>query len=91
LSGDEPGVDVQGVWQGNDPMWPMGGPFVTRLMHCPDQNRTYLVDAWIYSPGGQRGSKYEYMIQLQTILDTFECASGRAARQGVRGARYARN
>jgi hypothetical protein len=30
----------------------------------------YLLDAWLYAPGKQ---KYEYMIQLQTILDTFRC------------------
>ncbi|CAN5763751.1 hypothetical protein BH23GEM9_BH23GEM9_34930 [soil metagenome] len=66
-----PGVEVQGVWEGQDPTWPMGGPFIARVVHCPDRNRSYLLDAWLYSPGRQ---KYEYMIQLQTILSTFECA-----------------
>lgn len=66
-------VEVQGAWQGTDPAWPMGGLFITRMITCPDQNRTYLLDTWLYAPGPRR-SKYEYMIQLQTIMGTFECA-----------------
>ncbi|HEX6133238.1 MAG TPA: DUF4837 family protein [Longimicrobiales bacterium] len=66
-------VEVQGAWEGIDPSWPMGGLFIARMIACPEQSRTYLVDAWLYAPGPRR-SKYEYMIQLQTILGTFECA-----------------
>jgi hypothetical protein len=65
-----PAVEVQGVWDGTDPGWPMSGPFMARMIHCPSQNRTYLVDTWVYAPGRP---KYEYMVQLQTILNTFEC------------------
>jgi hypothetical protein len=43
------------------------------MITCEQQNRTYLLDTWLYAPGPRR-SKYEYMIQLQTILGTFECA-----------------
>jgi hypothetical protein len=68
-----PAVEVQGVWDGQDPTWPMSGPFITRVVHCPARNRSYLLDGWIYSPSRP---KYEYMIQLQTILNTFECAAG---------------
>lgn len=64
-------VEVQGVWDGTDPTWPMSGPFIARVVQCPAQNRTYLLDSWLYSPGR---AKYEYMIQLQTILNSFECA-----------------
>ena len=67
------GIEVQGAWEGTDPAWPMGGPFITRMIVCQDQDRTYLVDTWLYAPGPRR-SKYEYLIQLQTILSTFECA-----------------
>jgi hypothetical protein len=67
---DVPGVEVQGIWDGTDPGWPMSGPFMARMYHCPAQNRTFLVDTWVYAPGR---AKYEYMIQLQTILNTFEC------------------
>jgi hypothetical protein len=70
-AGGLPAVEVQGIWDGTDPTWPMSGPFMSRMVQCPAQNRTYLLDAWLYSPGRP---KYEYMIQLQTILDTFECA-----------------
>jgi hypothetical protein len=66
-------IEVQGAWEGTDPAWPMGGLFITRMVTCQQQNRTYLLDTWLYAPGPRR-SKYEYMIQLQTILGTFECA-----------------
>jgi hypothetical protein len=66
-------IELQGAWEGTDPAWPMGGFFITRMVTCPQQNRTYLLDTWLYAPGPRR-SKYEYMIQLQTILGTFACA-----------------
>jgi hypothetical protein len=66
-----PAAEVQGIWDGTDPSWPMSGPFITRMVQCPAQGRTYLLDGWLYSPGRP---KYEYMIQLQTILNTFTCA-----------------
>ncbi|HSJ07431.1 MAG TPA: DUF4837 family protein [Longimicrobiales bacterium] len=69
-----PAAEIQGIWDGTDPGWPMSGPFVARMIQCPALDRTYLVDAWLYSPGR---AKYEYMIQLQTILNTFECADAR--------------
>jgi hypothetical protein len=69
--GNAPAVEVQGIWDGTDPGWPTSGPFMARMYHCEAQNRTFLVDTWVYAPGRP---KYEYMIQLQTILNTFECA-----------------
>jgi hypothetical protein len=66
-------VEIQGAWEGKDPSWPAGGLFISRMITCEQQNRTYLLDTWLYAPGPRR-SKYEYMIQLQTILGTFECA-----------------
>ena len=36
------------------------------------QDRMYLLDAWLYAPGKE---KYEYMIQLQTILGSFRCGA----------------
>jgi hypothetical protein len=64
-------VRVQAQWL-NPPSlgWPAGGPFITLGVTCPNQDRTYLIDAWLYAPGKE---KYEYMIQLETILETFEC------------------
>lgn len=76
-----PGFEVQGIWKSEDASWPAAGPFITRLIPCPDQNRTYLLDAWLFAPGK---AKYEYMIQLNTILDSFRC--GPAARDRARSA-----
>jgi hypothetical protein len=68
------GVDayeIQAIWA-NPPErpWPAGGPFITRAVVCPDQNRMYLIDAWLFAPAKE---KYEYMIQLETIMDSFRC------------------
>ena len=65
------GIEVQGIWNSADTSFPEAGVFITRLVPCPAQNRTYLLDAWLLAPG--RG-KVEYMIQFQTILDSFTCA-----------------
>jgi len=73
LGSDESGgLEVQGIWTGTDAQFPMAGPFITRIVPCPAQDRTYLLDAWLYAPGK---SKYEYMLQLETILDSFECGA----------------
>lgn len=68
------GVEVQGVWTNPPGGWPAAGPFITRLVSCPAQQREYLLDAWLYAPGED---KYEYMLQLETILNTFECGTAR--------------
>jgi len=61
---------IQAVWQSPPGAWPAGGPFVLRAVACPAQDRMYLIDAWLYAPGKE---KYQYMIQLEKILDSFEC------------------
>lgn len=61
---------IQAVWQSPPGAWPAGGPFVLRAVACPAQDRMYLLDAWLYAPGKE---KYQYMIQLEKILDSFEC------------------
>jgi len=53
--------------------FPAGGPSITRSIPCPQQGRDYLVDAWLYAPGRD---KYQYILQLETILDTFRCTTG---------------
>lgn len=67
--------EVQGVWSSAPGQWPAAGPFVDRVIVCPEQDRTYLIDAWLYAPAK---GKYEYMLQLETILDTFECGGSPA-------------
>lgn len=64
------GVEYQAVWVSPPGAWPAGGPFITRALRCPARDRLYYLDAWLYAPGRD---KYEYMIQLQTILDSFRC------------------
>ena len=64
------GVEYQAAWINPPGGWPAGGPFIARALRCPVQDRVYLLDAWLYAPGRD---KYEYMIQLQTILDSFRC------------------
>lgn len=76
-----PGFEVQGVWQSRDLSWPAAGPFITRVVPCPEQDRTYILDAWLYAPNRP---KYEYMIQLDTILESFRC--GRDALESARQA-----
>lgn len=62
---------VQAVWQNPpDVNWPAAGPFILWAVACPSQDRLYLLDAWLYAPGRE---KYQYMIQLQTILESFRC------------------
>ncbi|MEX2569852.1 MAG: DUF4837 family protein [Gemmatimonadota bacterium] len=68
-----PALQIDGIWSNPPNQWPAAGPFITRLVECPD--RTFLVDAWLYAPGT---AKYEYMFQLNTIIDSFECAPGGA-------------
>ena len=71
--GELSAYEVQAVWQ-NPPEadWPAAGPFILRSIACPAQDRLYLLDAWLYAPGRE---KYQYMIQLETILGSFRCGS----------------
>ena len=65
--------EIQSQWRNPpDRGWPAGGPLITRVVTCDTQDRTYLLDAWLYAPGKE---KYEYMIQLETLLGTFDCAT----------------
>jgi uncharacterized protein DUF4837 len=64
--------ELQVAWS-NPPedAFPAGGPLIVRSIECPAQDRLYLVDAWLYAPSK---NKYEYMLQLETILNSFRCA-----------------
>lgn len=61
---------IRAVWENPPDAYPAAGPFILRAVHCPQQNRMYLIDAWLYAPGVE---KYEYMIQLEEILNSFSC------------------
>jgi hypothetical protein len=64
------GLEVRGVWHGTIEGFPQAGSFITRAIDCPEQNRRYLLDTWLYAPAR---AKYQYLIQLETLLDSFGC------------------
>ena len=68
-----PTYTYQAVWENPPGEYPAAGPFIARAVDCPDQGRRYLIDAWLYAPGKD---KYQYMIQLEQILDSFRCTRG---------------
>ncbi len=64
------GYYVQAVWQNPPDGYPAAGPFISRAVICAGQQRLYLIDAWLYAPSRD---KYEYMVQLEEILNSFQC------------------
>jgi hypothetical protein len=68
LNGSE-AVEGRGIWQ-DRAAYPAAGPFLARAARCGDE--VIYMDAWLYSPNPRR-SKYEYMMQLEAILDSFRC------------------
>jgi len=65
-----PTYTYQAVWENPPNEYPAAGPFIARSVECPEQGRRYLIDAWLYAPGRD---KYEYMIQLEKIMNSFRC------------------
>lgn len=61
-------LEITGAWSDEGTEYPAAGPFVARLVDCPD--RTYFLDAWVYAPGKD---KYQYMLQVRNVLDSFRC------------------
>jgi len=68
LNGSE-AVEGRGTWK-DRAAYPAAGPFIARAVRCG--NNVIYLDAWLYSPNPRR-SKYEYMMQLEEILDSFRC------------------
>jgi len=68
LNGSE-AVEARGTWK-DRAAYPAAGPFLARAVRCGDD--VIYLDAWLYSPNPRR-SKYEYMTQLEEILDSFAC------------------
>lgn len=69
------GLEVRGIWFGTIEGFPQAGPFITWAVDCPAQDRRYLLDAWLYAPAR---AKYQYMIQLETLLASFRCGDASA-------------
>ncbi len=63
------GLELRGVWQ-DRAEFPAAGPFISRTIACPGQDRTYYIDAWLFAPGTD---KYPYLRQLEILLDSFRC------------------
>ena len=72
-----PAYEVSGRWSNPPELgWPAGGTYIARGIPCPEQDRMYLLDAWLYAPGREH---YEYVIQLNYVLDTFRCGANLAS------------
>lgn len=71
LDGERGGFEISGAWNGVMDGQPHAGPFVSRAIDCPEQGRRYLLDAWLFAPSRD---KYTYLVQLEEVLNTFECA-----------------
>lgn len=73
--GGRAGLQFRGVWQDRSE-FPAAGPFIARAIKCPEENRTYYMDAWLFAPGKD---KHPYLRQLEILLNSFRCVSGEAA------------
>ena len=70
--------EFRGVWQ-DESDFPAAGPFIARAVACPDQDRVYYMDAWVYAPGTD---KYPYVLQLQVLLNSFRCSEEQPVKIG---------
>ncbi len=50
-----------------------GGTFTAYAFNCPESNRFFLLDAVLFAPN-PRQAKYTYLIQMETIMESFDCA-----------------
>lgn len=68
---DARAIQVRGIWR-DEGTYPAAGPFIARAVRCPEA--TWFFDAWLYAPHPE-ASKYEFMLQMEEILDSFRCAT----------------
>lgn len=76
--GDRQVLEFRGAWRDRSD-FPAAGPFVARQVPCPAQNRTYYMDGWIFAPGTD---KYQYVRQLEILMNSFRCVGGDAVAGG---------
>jgi hypothetical protein len=62
------GVTLKGLWE-ND-RYVIGGPFRSWAFHCPEDDRTYLVDYCVYAPDRP---KRPLLRVLEAVGRTFRC------------------
>lgn len=72
--GDLRALEFRGVWRDRGE-FPAAGPFVARQVPCPEQDRTYYMDGWLFAPGTD---KYQYVRQLEIVMNSFRCVGGDA-------------
>jgi hypothetical protein len=64
-------LEVRGQWtRRTESGETQEGSLLTRVAVCEGQNRAYLLDSWLHTAAAET---YEYVVQLETILDTFRC------------------
>jgi hypothetical protein len=68
-------LELRGVFHDRTE-FPAAGPFVTRAIPCPGEDRTYYLDAWLYAPGTD---KYPYLRQLEILMGSFRCGAAGGA------------
>jgi hypothetical protein len=69
--GGYPGFQARASWSSPPGSWPAAGPLIARTLTCPEfPDRVFLLDGWLYAPGVD---KYEYILQLENIMDSFRC------------------
>lgn len=60
-------VEAKGIWELNNDY--MGGPFISYLVHNPNNNELFLLDGFVFAPSKK---KRELMQYLEHILSTVE-------------------
>lgn len=60
-------MEAKGIWELNNDY--MGGPFISYLIHNPNNNELYLLDGFVFAPSKK---KRELMQYLELILNTAE-------------------
>jgi hypothetical protein len=64
-------LEVRGQWtRRTESGESQEGSLLARVAVCEGQNRAYLLDSWLHTTAPET---YEYVVQLETILDTFRC------------------
>jgi hypothetical protein len=64
-------LKIVGLWENRENL--EGGVFTTVAFNCPESHRFYMIDSILYEPD-PKGSKYVYLIQLETITNSFRCS-----------------
>jgi hypothetical protein len=64
-------LKLSGLWENRERL--EGGVFVTHAFNCQESARFFILDTVLFSPDPKK-SKYVYMVQMETIIDSFRCS-----------------